>query len=197
MKIVRDDLFSRLKNDIFALQPEIENSLRDTLKRAGKTEEEINNEINNIKNKIDQTTAKWTDAFIDTIAGRIKQGNGYYDLADSVNTKVVVDNDTNIKITVYPNIKIVQESTNITLNDEIILVDTTTTVTLTLPDVTTAQSKLFVIKNINAGTVTIQPSGTATIDGRSNFILNTKNQSVTIVSDKTNWYIIGYYLGGV
>jgi len=197
MKIVRNDLFNRLKNDIFALQPEIENSLRDTLKRAGKTEEEINNEINNIKNKIDQTTAKWTDAFIDTIAGRIKKGDSYYDLIDSVNTKVVVDNDTNIKITVCPSIKTVQESTNITLNDEIILVNTTTTVTLTLPDVTTAQSKLFVIKNINTGTVTIQPSGTATIDGRPNFILNTKNQSVTIVPDRTNWYVIGYYLGGI
>jgi len=60
MKIVRDDLFNRLKNDIFALQPEIENNLRDMLRRAGKTDEEINNEINNIKNKIDQTTAKWT-----------------------------------------------------------------------------------------------------------------------------------------
>jgi hypothetical protein len=196
MKIVRDDLFNRLKNDIFALQSEIENNLRDMLRRAGKTNEEINNEINNIKNKIDQTTAKWTDAFIDTIAGRIKQGNGYYDLADSVNTKVVIDNDTNIKITVYPNVKTVQENTNITLNDEIILVNTTASVTLTLPDVTTAQSKLFVIKNINTGTVTIQPSGTATIDDGSNFILNTKNQSVTIVSDETDWRIIGYYPGG-
>jgi len=197
MKIVRDDLFNRLKNDIFALQQEIESRLRNMFGKAGKTEKEIDNEINGIKSEIDQTTAKWTGAFIDTIAGRIKKGDGYYDLVDSVNTKVIVDNDTNIKITVCPSIKTVQESTNITLNDEIILVDTITTVTLTLPDVTTAQSKLFVIKNINTGTVTIQPSGTATIDGRPNFILNTKNQSVTIVSDKTNWYIIGYYLGGV
>ena len=195
MKIVRDNLFNRLKNDIFALQQEIENSLRNMFSKAGKTEEEINNEINIIKNKIDQTTAKWTDIFIDMVIGRIKKGDAYYDLIDSVNTKVVVDNDTNIKITVCPSIKTVQENTNITLNDEIILVNTTTAVTLTLPDVTTAQSKLFIIKNINTGTVTIQPSGTATIDDSPNFILNTKNQSVTIVSDKNNWYIIGYYLG--
>jgi len=192
MKIVRDNLFNRLKNDIFALPAEIENKLRDMSRRAGKTDEEINN----IKNKIDQTTAKWTDVFIDTIAGRIKKGDSYYDLIDSVNTKVVVDNDANIKIIVCPSIKTVQESTNITLNDEIILVNTTTTVTLTLPDVTTAQGKLFVIKNINTGTVTIRPSGAATIDGGPNFILNTKNQSVTIVSDKDNWYIVGYYPGG-
>jgi hypothetical protein len=197
MKIVRDGLFNRLKNDIFALQQEIENNLRNMFSKAGKTEEEINNEINSIKSKIDQTTAKWTDVFIDMVIGRIKKGDAYYDLIDSVNTKVVVDNDTNIKITVYPSIKTVQENTNITLNDEIILVNTTTAVTLTLPDVTTAQSKLFVIKNINTGTVTIQPSGTVTIDDSPNFILNTKNQSVTIVSDKNNWYIIGYYLGGI
>jgi hypothetical protein len=196
MKIVRNDLFNRLKNDIFALPREIENNLRNMFRRAGKSEEEIDSEIDSIKNKIDQTTAKWTDAFIDTIVGRIKQGNGYYDLTDSVNAKVVVDNDTDIKIVVCPSIKTVQENTNITLNDEIILVNTTTSVALTLPDVTTAQGKLFVIKNINTGTVTIQPSGAATIDGGLNFILNTKNQSVTIVSDKDDWHIVGPYPGG-
>jgi hypothetical protein len=201
MKIVKDNLFSKLKDIFKELPSKTEENIRDMLKRAGKTDKEIDDEIKKIKDEMEQIATnnanKWTDAFINTIAGRIKKSDGYYDLIDSANTKVVVDNDTNVKIVVCPNIKTVQENTDVTLNDEIIFVNAATTVTLTLPNVEVAQNKLFTIKNIGTGTVEIQPSGSETIDGQSYLALNTKNQTVTVISDGSNWYIVSYYQGGV
>jgi hypothetical protein len=200
MKIVRDNLFSRLKDIFKKLPSKTKENIRSILRQAGKTDEEIDREIEKIENEMEQiaddNADKWTDALVDTIAGRIKKGDSYYDLIDSVNTKVVVDNDTNVKIVVCPNIKTVQENTSITLNDEVIFVNVTTTVALTLPNVKDAQNKLFTVKNIGTGTVRIQPSGSETIDGQSYLTLNVKNQTVTIISDGSNWYIIGYYQGG-
>jgi len=201
MKIVKDNLFSKLKDIFKGLPSDAEKKIRGMLKQVGKTDKEIDDEIKKIKDEMEQIATdnanKWTNAFIDTIAGRIKKGDGYYDLIDSANTKIVVDNDTNVKIVVCPNIKTVQENTNVTLNDEIIFVNTTTIVTLTLPNVEVAQNKLFTIKNIGTGTVEIRPSGSETIDGRSYLTLNTKNQTVTVISDGSNWYIVSYYQGGI
>jgi hypothetical protein len=201
MKIVKDNLSSKLKDIFKELPSKTEENIRNILRRAGKTDKEIDDEIKKIEDEMEQIATnnanKWTNALIDTIAGRIKKDNGYYDLVDSVNAKVIVDNDTNVKIVVCPNVKTVQENTNITLNDEVIFVNATTTVTLTLPNVKDAQNKLFTVKNVGTGTVRIQPSGSETIDGQSYLTLNIKNQTVTVISDGSNWYIIGYYQGGV
>lgn len=51
--------------------------------------------------------------------------------------------------------------------------------------------ELAVIKtDASANTVTIDPSGTQTINGASTYVLSTQYQRVTIISDGTNWLIV-------
>ena len=80
-----------------------------------------------------------------------------------------------------------------TLADEVILVDASSAaVTITLPSPT--KGHVLIIKKIDssANTVTVQVADTTTqtIDGATSQTLSTQWESVTVVSDGTNWYII-------
>jgi hypothetical protein len=74
------------------------------------------------------------------------------------------------------------------------LVDTTSAArTLTLPNLTNNQkTKWIFVKNTGTGTnkVTISPFGSETIDGGTSVVLSL-NAYVTIMSTRTNWFIIG------
>ena len=71
-------------------------------------------------------------------------------------------------------------------------------ITITLPDsaeVAVAKNemgKLFYIKKVDASanTVTIDPYSTQTIDGAGTYVINTQYDSVTIVSDGSNYHIL-------
>ena len=78
--------------------------------------------------------------------------------------------------------------------DNIILVDTTNTVTITLPTAVGIRGKTFTIKDWlgNAATknITVATTGGQTIDGTTLTI--TANYGFrTVVSDNANWFIIG------
>ena len=51
---------------------------------------------------------------------------------------------------------------------------------------------VIVVKRIDSDvyTLTINPDGSETIDGGSTAVLNVQNESITLVSDNTNWKII-------
>jgi hypothetical protein len=64
--------------------------------------------------------------------------------------------------------------------------------TVTLPSAVTYINKVYVIKKIDASAhvVTITTSSSQTIDGATTYMLNSQYQSIQVVSNGTNWYII-------
>ena len=66
-------------------------------------------------------------------------------------------------------------------------------ITLLLPDATLFSNRSFTFKQIDAGTggVTITTTNSQTIDGDSNYELVNQNQFVELLSDGSNWQIIG------
>jgi len=76
------------------------------------------------------------------------------------------------------------------INDYTILCNST--LTITLPDATGAKGRIYVIKNIGTGTITITRNGSTsqTIDGTATQTLSTQYQSMMIQSDGSNWYIL-------
>ena len=57
---------------------------------------------------------------------------------------------------------------------------------------TVAAGKMVIVKKIDsqAGTVTVTRGGSATIDGSTQKILYAQYESMTFVSDGTNWFIV-------
>ena len=50
--------------------------------------------------------------------------------------------------------------------------------------------KVYSIKNIGAGSISLTPTSGETIDGQPSVILSTQYEKIKIVSNGTNWYII-------
>lgn len=76
--------------------------------------------------------------------------------------------------------------------DEIVLCDATAqAITVNLPTAV-GNIAIFIIKKIDSSafTVTIDGSGTETIDGGLTAVLKVKDESITIISDNANWKII-------
>lgn len=67
---------------------------------------------------------------------------------------------------------------------------TSGTFTVNLPTAVGNTGTVFIIKNSGVGTVTVDADGTETIDGALTYPLSTQYQSVTIISNGSNWLII-------
>lgn len=66
-------------------------------------------------------------------------------------------------------------------------------VSINLPDAAASNAdRVIIIKKMDATTnrVRINPDGSDTIDGQSDYYLTAQYQSVTLVSDGTNWNIV-------
>ena len=81
----------------------------------------------------------------------------------------------------------VTSATTLKLTDRIILC--TGTFTITLPKASLAHNKIYHIKNVDTGTITIDGNGSDTIDGQTTQVLPIQYQSLSIVSDGTEWLI--------
>jgi hypothetical protein len=69
--------------------------------------------------------------------------------------------------------------------------------TLTLPDATGCIGRIIHIKNTKTGTVpvlTIATTAAQTVDGQSTWLLDDPNESVNVVSNGSNWLIMGQSL---
>lgn len=75
--------------------------------------------------------------------------------------------------------------------DDIILAAGTFTVTL--PTAFFISGKEYTIKNIGSGAITVAQNGSETIDGSTDDVVLAQNDSVIVVSDGSNWQIIGSY----
>lgn len=65
----------------------------------------------------------------------------------------------------------------------------TGTFTVTLPLATNNTNQFVDVKNVSSGVITIGRSGADQIDGATSQSLAVQNQSMTFVSDGTNWWI--------
>ncbi len=63
------------------------------------------------------------------------------------------------------------------------------TFTVNLPASASNSGKSIDVKNIGTGAITVDGNASETIDGATTFVLVTQYQSVTLISDGTNWYI--------
>jgi hypothetical protein len=88
-------------------------------------------------------------------------------------------------------------SESVQSTDFALLFTGTSACTLTLPDATTCIGRIIHIKNTKTGTVpvlTIATTASQTIDGQSTWLLDDPNESVNVVSNGTNWLIMGQSL---
>lgn len=69
-----------------------------------------------------------------------------------------------------------------------LLASSTSAFSLTLPSASSNSGKLYYIKNINTGVITILPNGSDVIDGESSQILNMYGGVILISDGGSNWY---------
>ena len=93
-----------------------------------------------------------------------------------------------VNSTILPQLQVLTTNTILNSSHNIILVNSTTPTTITLPSAT--DKKQYTIKNINTGSVTIMPNGSDTIDGQVSLAISTQYTSYTIISNGDCWYII-------
>ena len=83
---------------------------------------------------------------------------------------------------------------SILVSDEIITGDATLAAfTITLPTAIGVTGQTYTIKRINSGSnaVTVGTTSAQTIDGSSSYTLSSQYKYVKVVSDGTNWIIVG------
>lgn len=64
------------------------------------------------------------------------------------------------------------------------------TLTVTLPTAAGITGKIFCVKNSGVGVITVDGDGVETIDGQSNKLLSVQYESITVISNGSNWEII-------
>lgn len=67
---------------------------------------------------------------------------------------------------------------------------TSGTFTVTMPTAVGAEGQYFIIKNSGTGVITIEGDNVETIDGAIFKILAVQYESLTLVSDGSNWIIV-------
>ena len=101
-----------------------------------------------------------------------------YDVAGVSSTITIINSDSS---------EIVNGEYTVKPSDSSLLIDTT--LTLLLPDAATIENKIYYIKNIGTGVLTVKADETQTIDGGNTAVLENQYESITIISDGENFYI--------
>ena len=79
--------------------------------------------------------------------------------------------------------------TTLTDLDQVVIVNSTTPITITLPQITIS-GRFITIKNVNTGVETILPYSGQLIDGDTSVIVARQNVSLDFQSYNNNWYLI-------
>jgi hypothetical protein len=111
--------------------------------------------------KLGSTSARWATTYTDGVATDVETFTATSDTLDAKNNVALCDCTSN----------------NITIN---------------LPAASTASGLQYHIKKIDStsNTVTVDGNGAETIDGATTATLTTQYESITVVSDGSNWFII-------
>lgn len=128
---------------------------------------------------------------------------GFVPVTNNTNTMLVTRNATtgNIELRDVSSLpggslsSVTTISANATISNVVTLVDTTsTTITVTLPTAVGISGKQYTIKDKagNAGirNITIATTSSQTIDGSRTHRINTAYESINVISNGSNWYII-------
>jgi hypothetical protein len=127
-----------------------------------------------------ETYASSLVASID-INGQFSCSSIRFNQDNSIQTKAYTENYRNIS-----------SSTNLLISDDVVFIDTTLSdVNITLPNATNNGGKKIVIKRKSGNNnLIILPISPEKLDNAISFALNYNNQSITVVSDNSDWYII-------
>lgn len=81
---------------------------------------------------------------------------------------------------------------NTTLSDDdfVILCNSSSAFTITLPAASSNTGRLYHIKNISTGAITVDGNSSETIDGGTTAALSAQFESISIACDGSNWHII-------
>lgn len=93
-----------------------------------------------------------------------------------------------------PRTKSVTASATANTTDNVYLADATSaSLTITLPDAIINKDQIVVVKKVDTSvnTVTIDGNGAQTIDGAATVVLSTQYHFRVMVSDGSNWHVIG------
>lgn len=86
-------------------------------------------------------------------------------------------------------------STTAASTDHSLVYTGTTAATLTLPDATTCAGRTYMVKNAPTATpapvLTINTTSSQTIDGAATWLLDENKEMITVVSNGTNWNVVG------
>lgn len=132
---------------------------------------------------------------VETIAGSLTQT-----LRAPQESITIVSNGTSWDILTWynrsgrKNVRTETTTYTATLNDEVILCDTSGgAFTLTLPAASGNSGKIYEIKYTDSGfanALTIDGDGSETIDGSTTTTLNTQNETIKIICDGSNWEVL-------
>jgi hypothetical protein len=75
----------------------------------------------------------------------------------------------------------------------IVIGNMATTLVVNLPTAVGIKGKIYIVKNIGAGDISLTPDGTETIDGVNAAVTVEQYGSVTVASDNANWIILSLY----
>jgi len=113
---------------------------------------------------------------------------GEYKLPSETNLKGLIVVGEDLRYTLEE----VATATTLTADHFLVVVDTSSTnITITLPASALHKHRVYTIKNIGTGKVTIDANGSETIDGETTIELTLQYSYVTIVCDGDEWFIIG------
>ena len=84
-------------------------------------------------------------------------------------------------------VRTITASGSVLTTDDIVIVNSSSAVTLTMPNASTV--KMYYIKNVGTGTVTINTVSSQTIDGDSNLIMEFQWSAVQLSATGTEWLI--------
>ena len=82
----------------------------------------------------------------------------------------------------------ITSSTTLEADDELVLCNGTFTVTL--PPVASSLGKVYTIKNVGSGVITIDGNSSEPIDWQATVSLSSQYDFITIASDKSVWHIV-------
>lgn len=122
--------------------------------------------------------------------------SGVSGIFNTVDTSIVKFGDGSIQTTAAStalrSYKTITSNATLLITDDLVFIDSTSnSVTASLPAASGNGGKEFSFKRIHQNNiVTIQASGSEQIDGLSTFTINHKYQSIGIVSNNINWYIV-------
>jgi len=137
--------------------------------------------------------ASGTDTYIDSASFNQQSGIltlGYNTALANLTVSIpAIASSGDNSVLVYKN---VSTATNLIYEDHLVFVDTSASaVDLQLPLASGHGGKQFIIKQKSGlNSVNIYPSGSETIDDRSVFSITYSKNSISLVSDNSNWFII-------